>query len=74
MQVMLASLLARVITCATAGLSSGTSTDSSIAVAFQGGYGSIEVGGPYAGVESHHSRPLPSRLSFFAPVANSMAR
>jgi glycogen debranching enzyme len=43
-----------------------------LAVAFHGGYGSIEVGGPYAGFESHHSRPLPSRLSFFAPVANSM--
>ncbi len=46
--------------------------DSTIAVAFAGGYGSIEVGGPYAGFESHHSRPLPSRLSFFAPVANSI--
>jgi len=72
MHVLLALLLASVMACATAGLSSGTSTDSSIAVAFQGGYGSIEVGGPYAGVESHHSRPLPSRVSFFAPVANSM--
>lgn len=47
-------------------------SDSTIAVAFHGGYGSIEVGGPYAGFESHHSRPLPSRISFFAPVANSM--
>lgn len=46
--------------------------DSTIAVAFDGGFGSIEVGGPYAGFESHHSRPLPSRISFFAPVANSM--
>jgi hypothetical protein len=46
--------------------------DSTIAVAFHGGYGSIEVGGPYAGFESHHSRPLPSRISFYAPVANSM--
>ncbi|NUO81779.1 hypothetical protein HUU05_17045, partial [candidate division KSB1 bacterium] len=46
--------------------------DSTLAVAFEGGYGSIEVGGPYAGFESHHSRPLPSRISFFAPVANSM--
>ncbi len=47
-------------------------SDSTIAVAFHGGYGTIEVGGPYAGFESHHSRPLPSRISFFAPVANSM--
>src|SRR5574341_896683 len=46
--------------------------DSTIALAFNGGYGSIEVGGPYAGFESHHSRPLPSRISFFAPAANSM--
>ncbi len=43
-----------------------------LAVAFHGGYGSVEVGGPYTGFESHHSRPLPSRVSFFAPVANSM--
>ncbi len=46
--------------------------DSTIAVAFERGYGSIEAGGPYAGFESHHSRPLPSRLSFYAPVANSL--
>jgi glycogen debranching enzyme len=46
--------------------------ESTLAVAFHSGYGSIEVGGPYVGFESHHSRPLPSRLSFFAPVANSM--
>ncbi|MBU1677235.1 MAG: hypothetical protein KKD86_00015 [Bacteroidetes bacterium] len=32
----------------------------------------IEVGGPYAGVEFHHSSPLPQRISFYYPVANSI--
>ncbi len=35
-------------------------------------YGQVEVGGPYAGVEFHKSRPLPSRISFYYPVANSI--
>ena len=35
-------------------------------------YGQVEVGGPYVGVEFHHSRPLPSRISFYYPVANSI--
>lgn len=39
---------------------------------FTGLYGQVEVGGRYAGAEFHHSRPLPSRLSFFYPVANSI--
>ena len=39
---------------------------------FKGGYGQIEIGGKYVGVEFHHSRPLPSRLSFYYPVANSI--
>lgn len=30
------------------------------------------MGGPYAGAEFHHSRPLPARISFFYPVANSI--
>jgi hypothetical protein len=32
----------------------------------------IEVGGPIAGVEFHGSRPVPSRISFYSPVANSV--
>lgn len=32
----------------------------------------IEVGGPYLGVEFHHSRMIPQRISFFYPVANSI--
>jgi hypothetical protein len=39
---------------------------------FNGHYGQIEVGGKYAGLEFHHSRPLPSRISFYYPVANSI--
>jgi hypothetical protein len=39
---------------------------------FAGRYGQVEVGGPYAGAEFHDSRPLPSRISFFYPVANSI--
>lgn len=35
-------------------------------------YGQVEVGGPFAGAEFHKSRPLPSRISFYYPVANSI--
>ena len=41
-------------------------------VQFSAGYGQLEVGGQYAGVEFHKSRPLPSRISFYYPVANSL--
>jgi hypothetical protein len=39
---------------------------------FDGKRGQVEVGGPYVGVEFHHSRPVPSRISFYYPVANSI--
>ncbi len=39
---------------------------------FDKGFGQLQVGGPYAGIEFHHSRPLPSRVSLFYPVANSI--
>lgn len=39
---------------------------------FTGHYGQVEVGGRSAGAEFHGSRPLPSRVSFFFPVANSI--
>ncbi len=42
------------------------------AVSFAGGYGQVEVGGPSVGLGFHHSRPLPSRVSFYTPVANSL--
>ncbi len=32
----------------------------------------IEVGGPFVGVEFHHSYCVPQRISFFYPVANSI--
>jgi hypothetical protein len=35
-------------------------------------YGQVEVGGRYAGTEFHNSHPLPSRISFYYPVANSI--
>jgi hypothetical protein len=48
------------------------SRSSELEVFFDGQYGQIEVGGKYVGVEFHHSRPLPSRISFYYPVANSL--
>ncbi|PAP75384.1 MGH1-like glycoside hydrolase domain-containing protein [Rubrivirga marina] len=44
----------------------------SLAVAFGLGRGQVEVGGVYAGAEFHDSRPVPARISFYAPVANSL--
>ncbi len=42
------------------------------AVNFAGRTGQVEVGGPLAGIECHHSSPLPVRISFYEPVANSL--
>lgn len=41
-------------------------------IPFDRKYGQVEVGGTYAGVEFHNSLPLPSRISFYYPVANSV--
>jgi len=35
-------------------------------------YGQVEVGGRFAGAEFHDSRPIPSRISFYYPIANSI--
>lgn len=43
----------------------------SLKVTFEG-EAKIEVGGPYVGIEMHHSSPLLQRISFFYPAANSM--
>jgi Amylo-alpha-1,6-glucosidase len=43
-----------------------------LATTFDGKYGQVEVGGNFAGAEFHDSRPLPSRISFYYPVANSI--
>src|SRR5262245_7327743 len=45
---------------------------SAVAVSFDGKFGQIEIGGKYVGAEFHHRLPLPNRLSFYAPVANSI--
>jgi hypothetical protein len=45
---------------------------SPVAVSFDGKFGQIEIGGPYVGAEFHHSLPLPNRVSFYFPVANSI--
>ena len=42
------------------------------AVRFEGHHGQVEAGGPLAGIENHDSRPFPSRISFYMPVANSI--
>jgi hypothetical protein len=47
------------------------SMKSDIKVSFQGD-SQIEVGGPFVGVEFHHSSPMPQRISFFYPAANSI--
>ncbi len=43
-----------------------------IAVSFDGGYGQLEIGGKYVGAGFHNSFPLPSRISFYYPLANSI--
>jgi len=46
-------------------------SDSLISVKFKGD-AKIEVGSPYVGMEFHHSFPVPQRISFYYPVANSI--
>jgi Amylo-alpha-1,6-glucosidase len=46
--------------------------NSPLSFSFDKKYGQVEVGGPFVGVEFHGSRPLPSRISFYSPVANSI--
>lgn len=36
------------------------------------GNAKIEIGGYYAGIEMHHSSPIPQRISFYYPSANSI--
>lgn len=45
--------------------------DKHLQVVFNGD-AQVEVGGPYVGVEFHHSSPMPQRISFFYPAANSI--
>jgi hypothetical protein len=60
-----------VLAPAMAGAQNGWTADP-LEYRFTGRYGQVEVGGPFAGAEFHESRPLPSRISFFSPVANSI--
>ena len=53
-------------------LTSSARAQDSLAVAFDGLRGQVEVGGVFAGAEFHGSRPVPARISFYAPVANSL--
>ncbi len=46
-------------------------SDEGLKIKFKGN-AKVEVGGPYAGIELHHSSPLLQRISFFYPVANSL--
>src|SRR5512140_3064290 len=48
------------------------SSNDPLSYRFTGQRGQVEVGGPYVGMEFHHSRPSPSRISFYYPVANSI--
>jgi hypothetical protein len=45
--------------------------ENNLAVRYQGD-AKLEVGGPFVGVEFHHSCMIPQRISFFYPVANSI--
>ncbi|MGE5314064.1 MAG: hypothetical protein ACM3Q4_05175 [Acidobacteriota bacterium] len=46
--------------------------DAELRAVFANRYGPVEVGGSFAGAAFHESRPLPTRISFFYPVANSV--
>jgi len=46
--------------------------DNGIEVEFNREYGQLEIGGTYVGALFFKSRPLPSRISFYYPVANSI--
>lgn len=39
---------------------------------YSGNNGTLEIGGAYIGAEFHRSRAVPSRISFYKPVANSL--
>lgn len=51
--------------------STNESLKKELSVHFKGD-ASVEVGSPFVGLEFHHSSPLPQRISFYYPVANSI--
>lgn len=50
---------------------SGSVTKKNLMIRYDGD-AEIEIGSCYAGLEFHHSHPLPQRFSFYYPVANSI--
>ena len=63
-----------IVACSLLGWSSvlAQSVSEPLTVFFDRHYGQVEVGGRFAGAEFHESRPIPSRVSFYYPVANSI--
>lgn len=55
-----------------AGCSTDTPSKKDLTSYFDKGYGQLEIGGKYCGLEFHHSKPLPTRINFYYPVANSI--
>ena len=59
--------------CVAAAIAFGqTNSTDPLSYVFDGKYGQVEVGGRFVGAEFHRSCPLPSRISFYYPVANSI--
>lgn len=56
----------------TASIVGQTNSPDPLSYFFDGKHGQVEVGGRFVGAEFHRSRPLPSRISFYYPVANSI--
>jgi len=54
------------------GMNADIQEDTTHYIHFAGGCGQVELGGPFVGFESHNSFPLPIRISFYYPVANSI--
>lgn len=64
-------LLTLFLAIAGCGKQTEVSLKNKLAVKFNGD-ASVEVGSPFVGLEFHHSSPLPQRISFYYPVANSI--
>ncbi len=62
-----------IVCCVVAATAVGqTNSPDPLSYFFDGKYGQVEVGGRFVGAEFHRSHPLPSRISFYYPVANSI--
>ncbi len=65
------SMLIFVLMLLVSSVSKGQISDEKLKIDYKGD-AKIEVGGPFAGIELHHSSPLLQRISFYYPVANSL--